>query len=291
MAIDLMPGFGAFTPAASGSIDALVSTAVAAYSTRKLRSAYSGSALRVKRSSDNTEQDIGFSGNDLDTAALAAFVPSGTGWVVTWYDQVGSNNLVAASNSPYIVLSGSLQTKNTKPAVFFEQTTPVYIQNTSGILESASQYTLSVVSLISDVTTNFGRILSFGKVGEANDFTDVGNLLGFYRDNANNAVIHSRPTSSGTVTMSVTEDQLFHAIAYQDASQYNMILDGTAGTPVTFSATALAANLDMGVGKPATDTGNLYGGHIGELIIWSSALASGDRTTVYTNTKTYWGTP
>ena len=49
--------------------------AAAAYSLRKLRTAYSGSAIRVRRSSDNTEQDIGFTSNgDLDTSVLQTFV-------------------------------------------------------------------------------------------------------------------------------------------------------------------------------------------------------------------------
>ena len=49
--------------------------AAAAYSVRKLSSTYSGSALRVRRSSDDTEQDIGFDANgDLDTTALTTFV-------------------------------------------------------------------------------------------------------------------------------------------------------------------------------------------------------------------------
>ena len=34
--------------------------AAAAYSVRKLRTAYTGSAIRVRRSSDNAEQNIGF---------------------------------------------------------------------------------------------------------------------------------------------------------------------------------------------------------------------------------------
>ena len=51
------------------------SGAVAAYSLRKLRAAYSGSAVRVRRSSDNTEQDIGFTTQgELDTASLLSFV-------------------------------------------------------------------------------------------------------------------------------------------------------------------------------------------------------------------------
>lgn len=49
--------------------------ASAAYSLRKLRTAYSGSAVRVRRSIDNTEQDIGFDGSgNLNTSALQTFV-------------------------------------------------------------------------------------------------------------------------------------------------------------------------------------------------------------------------
>lgn len=50
--------------------------AAAAYSTRRLRTAYTGPALRVRRSLDNGEADIGFTGNNLDTAALMSFVGS-----------------------------------------------------------------------------------------------------------------------------------------------------------------------------------------------------------------------
>jgi hypothetical protein len=49
--------------------------AAAAYSLRKVRSAYTGSAVRVRRSSDDELQDIGFDSNgDLDTTALTTFV-------------------------------------------------------------------------------------------------------------------------------------------------------------------------------------------------------------------------
>jgi hypothetical protein len=48
--------------------------ASAAYSLRKVDSAYAGSAIKVRRSSDNTEQDIGFVNNQLDTSSLTTFV-------------------------------------------------------------------------------------------------------------------------------------------------------------------------------------------------------------------------
>jgi hypothetical protein len=53
----------------------LYPNAAVAYSLRKLRTTYSGSAIRVRRTSDNTEQDIGFdSFGNLDTEALLDFV-------------------------------------------------------------------------------------------------------------------------------------------------------------------------------------------------------------------------
>jgi hypothetical protein len=52
----------------------LFPNAAVAYSLRKLRTAYSGNAIRVRRSRDNAEQDINFVGGDLDTQSLLDFV-------------------------------------------------------------------------------------------------------------------------------------------------------------------------------------------------------------------------
>lgn len=92
----------------------------AAYSVRKLSSSYTGAALRVRRSSDNTEQDIGFVGLDLDTTALTSFVGAGNGFVTKWYDQSGNNNhglQSTAIQQPQIVFSGSIYTINGKPSL------------------------------------------------------------------------------------------------------------------------------------------------------------------------------
>ena len=51
------------------------SGAAAAYSVRRLSSTYTDGLIRVRRSSDDAEQDIGFDANgDLDTTALTTFV-------------------------------------------------------------------------------------------------------------------------------------------------------------------------------------------------------------------------
>jgi hypothetical protein len=97
--------------------------AAAAYSVRKLRAAYTGSSIRVRRSSDNTESDIGFSNGDLDTSALTSFCGSGNGFVTTWYDQSGNARNATqstAGNQPQIVSSGSIITENGKPTLQFD---------------------------------------------------------------------------------------------------------------------------------------------------------------------------
>ena len=104
--ISLMPKTSPFT----GLLDTYPGAA-AAYSLRLLRSAYSGNSIRVRRSSDNAEQDIAFIGNDLDTASLLTFCGAGNGFVTTWYDQSGNANDATQStavNQCQIVSSGAL---------------------------------------------------------------------------------------------------------------------------------------------------------------------------------------
>jgi hypothetical protein len=86
--------------------------AYAAFSLQKIKSDYSGSAIRVRRSSDNAEQDIGFTANALDSSSLLTFVGAGDGLVTTAYNQTGGTNFTqtTANSQPKIVSSGSLIT-------------------------------------------------------------------------------------------------------------------------------------------------------------------------------------
>jgi hypothetical protein len=112
-----------------GSIPLLLDTysgASAAYSLRKLNTSYTGYAIRVRRSSDNTSQDIGFVNGNLDTTSISSFVGANDGFVSIWYDQSGnSNNQSSATliKQPQIVNSGSLITQNSKPALYFSSST------------------------------------------------------------------------------------------------------------------------------------------------------------------------
>ena len=99
------------------------SGAAAAYSLRQLSSTYSGNAIKVRRASDNAEQDIAFANNELDTATLESFASGTDAFVTTWYDQSGSGNnatQTTASSQPKIVSSGSTLLRGGKPSIQFD---------------------------------------------------------------------------------------------------------------------------------------------------------------------------
>jgi hypothetical protein len=111
--------------------------AAAAYSLRKLRDAYTGSAIRVRRTNLD-ELDIGFTAlGELDTAALLAFTGTGAldnGFVTTWYDQSGNARnatQTTALNQPQIVSSGSLIINNSKVSVRFNSSNSTRLTTTS----------------------------------------------------------------------------------------------------------------------------------------------------------------
>jgi len=84
-----------------------------------LDSNYLGFCIRVRRSSDNTELDIGFVDGVLDIISLLIFVGSGNGFASIIYDQVGGNNMIqnTASLQGQIVSNGSVILKGGKPCI------------------------------------------------------------------------------------------------------------------------------------------------------------------------------
>jgi hypothetical protein len=99
--------------------------ASAAYSLRKLRNAYTGSAIRVRiDTTGNPEYNIGFVDNELDVATLEGYCTGGlNAYVKTWYDQSGNGRdatQATAANQPQIVSSGSVILENSKPGVNFD---------------------------------------------------------------------------------------------------------------------------------------------------------------------------
>ena len=108
--------------------------AAAAYSLRQLSSTYEGSAIRVRRASDNTETNIGFVDGQLDTTTLDTFCSGTNGFVTTWYDQSGNGRNVinsTASTQPKIYDSINGITKNANSNNAVQYTSGDFLRLTS----------------------------------------------------------------------------------------------------------------------------------------------------------------
>ena len=83
--------------------------ASAAYSLRNLIDTTTN-VVRVRRSSDNTEQD--FTATEITDGTLTTFTGANDGFVTTWYDQSGNGTDVlqsSASLKPRLVLNGVIE--------------------------------------------------------------------------------------------------------------------------------------------------------------------------------------
>ena len=148
-----------------------------AYSVRKLRTAYTGSCMRV-RNRFSVELDIGFdSSGNLDESALLTHCGANDGLVVKWYDQSGNGgDMVQSSQSqqPKIVSSGAVLKENGKPIVtgvtvvgipsFLELTTPkaTYLPSTGQYFFFSVTKTETTRSILYREDTRFQLIAQSG---------------------------------------------------------------------------------------------------------------------------------
>jgi len=104
-----------------GPFDGRTADLAEAYSvSRRLLSSYTGPLIRVRRSSDNAELDIGYDGaGALDVAALSAFVGANSAYVATLYGQHSGVHAVQATGAaqPRIINAGTLEVLAGRPTM------------------------------------------------------------------------------------------------------------------------------------------------------------------------------
>jgi hypothetical protein len=132
--------------------------AAAAYSLRELSNASVGSAVvRVRRSSDNAEQD--FTATEITDGTLTTFTGANDGFVTVWYDQSGNsvNTVQATANlQPILVASGILNIDNGKPYLLYDGQYVVLEANNTGIISNNG----SIFATYNSSDTNTGILLN-----------------------------------------------------------------------------------------------------------------------------------
>lgn len=249
-----------------------VSGAAAAYSLRLLRTAYSGAAIRVRRSSDNAEQDIGFSGGGLDTSALSAFVGANDGFVATWYDQSGNGydaTQATTTAQPRIVGSGTIDTDSgADPAPRF---------NGAELVRADFNPT----TLAQPVWYSF---VAERAVGGARYFFDSA-------DGAARNIVFSNGSveqmfAGTTVATTATQDtnRYLYSALFNGASS-KMWRNGSDVSPASSPGTQGMDGIT--IGARFSSTSHLFG-YITEMVLWE-ADQTANRSTIEDNIATYYG--
>jgi hypothetical protein len=288
------------------------SGAAAAYSLRKLRTAYTGNAIRVRRSNDNTEQDIGFtSAGDLDTASLKTFVGANSGFVTTWYNQGDSASLdftqTTAASQPRIINAGTIDRQNGDPSIFFDGSNDFMdVASSTNRFNYLHNGTVGFISSVVRFGTasnpNVGYIFLDNKGGSAN----LRGYSFFYDDRSsiprNNAYAATvgrdiTPVVSNIASDVITPNTLNLITQINDPSNataasrnIGYVNNGSAiqTNTSTNAASTGDALTNMRLGRLSNATTSPLLGNVSEIIIWNSNQSS-NRTAIQDNINSYYG--
>ena len=243
----------------------------AAWSLRKLRTAYSGNFIRVRRSSDNTEQDIGFDGDGLDTTSLLSFVGAGNGFVTTIYDQSGNGRnatQTTAASQPQIVNSGSVILTNGKPSIKFDGLDDFL--TTSYVVANIGLLTVEYVMKFNTLANQVASTISEGTFKQLYlQWINSSNFNNFYANTTN--------------TTPATTNQIISSF-YMGFNNGGFYTNGTLLAAKTQVNSSGASNVTIGrfvSGSFNTDM------NFQEMIIWESDKQT-DRTGIQSNINSYY---
>lgn len=250
------------------ALDALGFSPAGAWSVaRRLRSRYSGPLLRVRRSSDNAEQDIGYRGDGaLDSAALLAFCGAGSGFAAKVYDQGGgAYDMVQATagSQPRIVNSGALDTMGAagRPALNF-------IGGTRCLDNAAFSYGPAATVNAAAVTVDAG-----GDVGNAIAGNPTANngrvrLVGDAR-----ALLGASADAFGTSFAAGTAVSVSAAVAGVGAGVAGRVRVNGAQQSGASTTTRGAPSAGASIGAFAPGNPGAFSGKVAEVIAWQANVS------------------
>jgi len=268
---------GVFGAGASGApalpLDGLPQPSMA-YSFRKLRSAYTGPAVQLRRASGGT-QDIGFLGfvpglgAPWDSAAATAFCAATTCFVKIRYDQSGNardETSADASNPPLTI-------------------------NCTGPVNSLPCMTTTATT-INLLGPAFAPATGLGTVAVVANRNVVGaGTCNWLRVNGNNNIIRTAAGANtwtlgpaATFSSTAATDGAWHAavgVIHPTATQSVLNIDGTEVTGTTTPVTTSAASGEAGGAAPTCS--------FAEGIYWDNYnMPPAERAVVITNQRGFW---
>jgi hypothetical protein len=248
-----------------GAYDDIPSIA-AAYGMRRLRTAYTGNILRLRRASDDAEADFGYtSTGDLDTAAIATWLTATTGYVMTWYDQSGNTRnatQATAGAQPLYVASG----QNGKPVARFDGANDIL---RAGSVPIAQPLTVLLVAKYDNADASNRQIVGNHVPAQPAIYTETGNWKFF---------------AGSTVDTLVTDDAFWHvwSVIFNGTSSAWRI-DGGAGVtgnPGTNGVNTINVGGDI--------SASFWDGDASEIVMANAAWSDAQRQAAESAANAYW---
>lgn len=261
-----------------------------AYSLRKVSSTATN-CIRVRRDSDNTEQDIGFVGNDFDASAVSSFCGAGNGYVVKWYNQgtTGATDDISqstAANQPVIQDAGTVVSFHGNYAVRFNAINNRHLVGSA--LSELNAEPLSYFIVHDNLSTTTGG--TFMSIFSTGDGTSSNSRLQIYpTSNTTTQISTFVRNTSGTNTfvspgsaISINTPYLRSGIIDSSKGMESWRNGSSEGTN-TFSGTYVNATLEVG----SNNSTQYSNGKISELFIFGTDESS-NRADIETNINDYY---
>lgn len=269
----------------------------AIYGLRQLRTAYTGFALTVRRSSDNATNNVFFDSSGLVSinSPVSSGGPKLSNWtgsddlfVVTWFDQSGNGNdatQATTASQPKLANGGVINTINSKATMTFGGTGPNTLNapNASSISLDSTLSFLTVCSF-SDLSAN--RTL-FDKRGPAATYKGYH----YFVDSSGNVNLQWNNNSVNTVsaTGGLVISTLYSLSAYATES---------ASYAFQKKTTSLGSGALAGSGSSVNTNPLMIGGHvdtltfylhgnISEWMLFNIVLTTAQKNIIINNQTTY----
>lgn len=259
--------------AGKGGLPLLLDTysgAVGAYSLRKLRTAYTGNCITIRRSSDNTSQSFGFdNAGYVDVASITTFLnTSQQGYVTTWFDQSGNGNNATqstAANQPYFKKNGSFIALNGKNGFLCENGF-LSLGNILTGTTASSIYWLGKTTFTSSVSNN--TIWEIGR-------PDTSHFK--YANGVTYDGFSSTTRKSWTDAVNYSNQNLINV--YSQNSLYHIYVNNTSVYNTTTNTYNITASNNIGMAD--------FFGRLQEVILYPSNQTT-NRTGIATDINTYY---
>lgn len=248
---------------------------------RKLRSTYTGACIRVRRASDNAEQDIGFLGSNLDTSSLASFCSGTSGYIKTWYDQsVNEDQFTSSTNSnhPLIFSSGILDVNG----AYFNGSNRLNMITPSslGISGATARTLFGVVKRNNNGDDKWFNVENGTLTNDGTDWLLTAEFA-VRIDGGNEVYSLTIPSALELATFTLEGTNVTNHTLRVNGSP----ITATSAVSRTMNTTQTYASLGIATYSGASTTS--YVGHIGEIILYPSNKST-DRTNIENAINEYW---